>query len=237
MIVTRLSLIKTDDLNFGKIIAGTTAGTVTVTPAGARTATGGARLAGTGAQPAAFAGYGFQNQTVTISVNSNTPVVRRVGGSAIVSRGSAPAFGNLLLWKDEVVPWLRRLSDDVHELDTAVMIQLTHMGHRSSSMTHDGLPAISASNVREPSHRAFTKAAEHWELDDITQDFVDAAPGMTEFRRVMFTRLVPNLRAIGLLGPRVAARYEKVGLLQYMGGLSADELTEETMMRELDSAA
>ena len=81
VIVTRLSLIKTDDLNFGKIIAGTTAGTVTVTPAGARTATGGARLAGTGAQPAAFAGYGFQNQTVTISVNSNTPVVRRVGGS------------------------------------------------------------------------------------------------------------------------------------------------------------
>lgn len=98
-----------------------------------------------------------------------------IGGSAIVSRGSAPAFGNLLLWKDEVVPWLRRLSDDVHELDTAVMIQLTHMGHRSSSMTHEGLPAISASNVREPSHRAFTKAAEHWELDDITQDFVDAA--------------------------------------------------------------
>ena len=81
VVVTRLSLIKTDDLNFGKIIAGTTAGTVTVTPAGTRAATGGARLAGTGAQPAAFAGYGFQNQTVTISVNSNTPVVRRVGGS------------------------------------------------------------------------------------------------------------------------------------------------------------
>lgn len=81
VIVTRLSLIKTDDLNFGKIIAGTTAGTVTVTPAGNRTATGGTRLAGTGAQPAAFAGYGFQNQTVSISVNSNTPVVRRVGGS------------------------------------------------------------------------------------------------------------------------------------------------------------
>lgn len=81
VIVTRLSLLKTDDLNFGKIVAGTTAGTVTVSPAGTRTATGGTRLAGTGAQPAAFAGYGFANQTVSISVNSNTPVVRRVGGT------------------------------------------------------------------------------------------------------------------------------------------------------------
>lgn len=81
IIVTRLSLVKTDDLNFGKIVAGTAAGTVTVTPAGSRSATGGVRLAGTGAQPAAFSGYGFLNQTVSISVNSNTPVVRRVGGS------------------------------------------------------------------------------------------------------------------------------------------------------------
>lgn len=81
VVVTRLSLLKTDDLNFGKIVAGTTAGTVTVTPAGTRTASGGTRLAGTGAQPAAFAGYGFANQTVSISVNSNTPVVRRVGGT------------------------------------------------------------------------------------------------------------------------------------------------------------
>lgn len=81
VVVTRLSLLKTDDLNFGKIVAGTTAGTVTVSPAGTRSASGGTRLAGTGAQPAAFAGYGFANQTVSISVNSNSPVVRRIGGT------------------------------------------------------------------------------------------------------------------------------------------------------------
>ena len=38
-----------------------------------------------------------------------------IGGSAVVSRESAPAFGNLQLWKDESVPWLRRLADEVHE--------------------------------------------------------------------------------------------------------------------------
>src|SRR5262245_49157417 len=38
-----------------------------------------------------------------------------IGGSAVVSRESTPAFGNLQLWKDESVPWLRRLADEVHE--------------------------------------------------------------------------------------------------------------------------
>jgi 2,4-dienoyl-CoA reductase-like NADH-dependent reductase (Old Yellow Enzyme family)/thioredoxin reductase len=98
-----------------------------------------------------------------------------VGGSALVSRESAPAFGNLQVWKDEAEPLLRQLADEVHDEGAAIMIQLTHLGQRTSSYTHDWLPAISASNVREPAHRAFTKAAEPWDLDRVQQDFVDAA--------------------------------------------------------------
>ena len=98
-----------------------------------------------------------------------------IGGSALVSRESAPAFGNLQLWKDEAEPLLRRLADEVHEEGAAVMTQLTHLGHRTSNYTHDWMPAISASNVREPAHRAFTKAAEQWDLDRVLQDFVDVA--------------------------------------------------------------
>lgn len=98
-----------------------------------------------------------------------------IGGSALVSRDSAPAFGNLQLWKDESEPLLRRLADEVHEQGAAVMTQLTHLGHRTSNDTHDWLPAVSAGNVREPAHRAFTKAAEQWDLDRVLQDFVDVA--------------------------------------------------------------
>ncbi|MFE0254725.1 FAD-dependent oxidoreductase [Streptomyces sp. NPDC059010] len=98
-----------------------------------------------------------------------------IGGSALVSRDSAPAFGNLQLWKDEAEPWLRRLADEVHDQGAAVMTQLTHLGHRTSSYTDNWLPAISASNVREPAHRAFAKAAEQWDLDRVLQDFVDVA--------------------------------------------------------------
>ncbi|MFE7275501.1 FAD-dependent oxidoreductase [Streptomyces sp. NPDC057623] len=98
-----------------------------------------------------------------------------IGGSALVSRDSAPAFGNLQLWKDEAEPWLRRLADEVHEQGAAVMTQLTHLGHRTSNYTDNWLPAISASNVREPAHRAFAKAAEQWDLDRVLRDFVDVA--------------------------------------------------------------
>ena len=98
-----------------------------------------------------------------------------IGGSALVSQDSAPGFGNLQLWKDESVPLLRRLTNEVHDHGTAVMIQLTHLGHRTSNYIEDWLPAVSASEVREPAHRAFSRAAEEWDLDRILQDFVAAA--------------------------------------------------------------
>lgn len=98
-----------------------------------------------------------------------------IGGSAIVSRDSAPPFGNLELWRDETVPWLKKLADEVHDEGAAVMIQLSHMGHRNSNYTHDWLPAVSASYVREPTNRGFAKQAENWDMDRIRQDFVTSA--------------------------------------------------------------
>ena len=49
-------------------------------------------------------------------------------GSAAVSKDSPPVFNNVLAYKDEVVPWMRRIADDCHEAGAAVMIQLTHLG-------------------------------------------------------------------------------------------------------------
>ena len=98
-----------------------------------------------------------------------------IGGSAVVSRASAPAFGNLQLWKDESEHWLRLLSDEVHDHGAGVMIQVTHLGHRSSNYSDEWLPTISASAVRERAHRAFTKQAEVWDLDQVRADYVTAA--------------------------------------------------------------
>jgi hypothetical protein len=69
------------------------------------------------------------------------------------------------------------------------------------------------------------------------REFVTETPGMKQFRQTMFSRLVPNLREIGLVTPRLIPRYEKVGLLQYMNGLAADRIDGEGMIAELDRAA
>ncbi|RVU27983.1 FAD-binding protein [Streptomyces antnestii] len=98
-----------------------------------------------------------------------------IGGSAVVSPDSPPSFGNLLLYRDEVVPWLRRLSDDVHEAGAAVMCQVTHLGRRTSNYAGDWLPVLAASPLREPAHRAFPKEAEPWDLDRIVRHYADAA--------------------------------------------------------------
>lgn len=82
IVVTQLSFFKVDDLNFGKIIAGTTAGTVTVAPAGGRTVTGGTKTAtDLTAKPARFAGKGSSNQTVAIAVLSGVSTLTRTGGT------------------------------------------------------------------------------------------------------------------------------------------------------------
>ncbi|MCM2394891.1 NADH:flavin oxidoreductase [Rhizobium sp. S95] len=99
-------------------------------------------------------------------------------GSASVSRDSPPAFGNLLAWKDEIVPHLKRLADDCHSYGTAVMIQLTHLGRRTNWNKGDWLPVLSPSPIREPAHRHFPKEIEDWDIERIVEDYASAAQRM-----------------------------------------------------------
>jgi hypothetical protein len=66
------------------------------------------------------------------------------------------------------------------------------------------------------------------------RQFVMETPGLRAFRHVMFSRLVPNLREIGLMSPRILPRYEQAGLMGYFGGASADQLTGEQLLHDLD---
>jgi hypothetical protein len=66
------------------------------------------------------------------------------------------------------------------------------------------------------------------------RDIVNKAPGMNEFRTVMFSRLVPNLREIGLMSPRILPHYEREGLMKYFGGLAADRLTADQILSGLN---
>lgn len=99
-------------------------------------------------------------------------------GSASVSRDSPPVFSNLLVWKDEVVPWMKRLTDDCHEAGAAVMIQLSHLGRRTRWDKGDWLPTVAPGPYREPSHRAFPKVIEDWDIARIIRDYADATERM-----------------------------------------------------------
>ncbi len=99
-------------------------------------------------------------------------------GSAAVSKDSPPVFNNILAYKDEVVPHIQNLTNACHEHGCAVMIQLTHLGRRTTWNKGDWLPSVSSSKHREPAHRAFPKLIEDWDIERIITDFADAAERM-----------------------------------------------------------
>lgn len=53
------------------------------------------------------------------------------GGSSNISVDSPSLFGQLDMGTDAIVPHLQQLSDRIHAHDTALMCQITHMGHRT----------------------------------------------------------------------------------------------------------
>ena len=93
--VTPLSFIQVENLEFGSVIPSATAGTVTLSVTSTRTATGGVLLTGTGHQAARFAGRGSQNQRVRIRITPNTITLTGPGPAMTVDNfviGPAPTL-------------------------------------------------------------------------------------------------------------------------------------------------
>lgn len=84
VVVTPLSFISTDDLNFGDIIPSTQAGQVRMTSDGNRTATNGIILVGGNQQAGGFAGQGTFFQIVEISLGNNTTQITGPGAPMTV---------------------------------------------------------------------------------------------------------------------------------------------------------
>lgn len=81
-IVRPMTLVKTEDLDFGTLISGTTGGTVTIDPSNnARSTSGGVTPFGGGAQRATFQGAASVGLVVTIN-GSNSSTLTRAGGGA-----------------------------------------------------------------------------------------------------------------------------------------------------------
>ena len=99
-------------------------------------------------------------------------------GTSIVSPDSPPAFGNLHAFDDAIVPWIRRMTDEIHAHDCAAMIQISHLGRRTGWGQDDWLPVVAPSRLREPAHRTHPKEAELWDIRRIVGHYADAAERM-----------------------------------------------------------
>jgi hypothetical protein len=53
-----------------------------------------------------------------------------------------------------------------------------------------------------------------WNPDEVREAFL-ASPPAQMFRKMLFMRIVPNLKKLGLLTPRVRASFDQLGILQF----------------------
>ena len=97
------------------------------------------------------------------------------GGSSLVAPDSPPAFGNLQVGTDTIIPYFQELAAGVHRHGAALMCQITHLGRRTFWNDADWLPVISSSPIREPSHRSFPKAMEEFDIRRVVKAYGAAA--------------------------------------------------------------
>ncbi|MDD3765316.1 MAG: ferritin-like domain-containing protein [Nevskiales bacterium] len=56
---------------------------------------------------------------------------------------------------------------------------------------------------------------------------------MSNFSKLMFKRLIPNLEYIGILSPRIQKHYAAAGLMEFAGGKNASQLSGDDLINDL----
>jgi hypothetical protein len=86
VILQPLSVVKTADLDFGTLVAGPTAGTITVNPvSGARSSTGGTVTVGSPSTAASFQATGLVNQLYIVALGAPPLLTNGSGGTMPVT--------------------------------------------------------------------------------------------------------------------------------------------------------
>ena len=170
--------------------------------------------------------------------------VKFLGMQIMVEGLALGAFGTLYQMTNE--PMLKQL------LKMVIQDEARHVHYGVIALRDHFRNELTDSERREREDWAFEVALlmrnrflsfevyEEWFEHKLTRkewaSFVTESPGFALFRQVMFKRLVPNLREIGLLSDRIKPHYERAGLMKYYQGKSANQLTSEQLIADLDAA-
>ncbi len=97
------------------------------------------------------------------------------GGSSVIDLDSPPAFGQLDVSDDRVIPYFQEFAERIHRHGAALMCQITHMGFRTHWSYDNWLPVIGPSAAREPTHRAIAKEMEPEDIRRVVKAYGAAA--------------------------------------------------------------
>ena len=97
------------------------------------------------------------------------------GGSSYVDADSTWKSAQLNMSTDRIIPYLESFSQRIHDENTALMIQLTHLGRRGDTNAMNWLSTIAPSAIRETGHRSFPKEMDEFDIDRVVKAFGDAA--------------------------------------------------------------
>lgn len=97
------------------------------------------------------------------------------GGSSNVAPDSPNIFRQLNVGIDDVIPYLQKFSERIHDQGAALMCQITHLGRRGDSFASDWLPTIAPSPVRETLHRSFPKEMDKHDINRVVAAYGAAA--------------------------------------------------------------
>ncbi|QOG06429.1 NADH:flavin oxidoreductase [Aureimonas sp. OT7] len=97
------------------------------------------------------------------------------GGSSSVSIDSPAAqWRQISLADDSIIPVFQAFAERIHRHDTALMCQVSHLGHRSRYDAENWLAPIAPSPVREPAHRSFPRQMDRDDIARVQADFAEA---------------------------------------------------------------
>jgi len=97
------------------------------------------------------------------------------GGSSNIAPDSPSVFDQLRVDKDDVIPHLQQFSERIHQHDTALMCQITHLGRRGDATSERWLPTIAPSVQRETLHRSIPREMDDYDIKRVVKAFGDAA--------------------------------------------------------------
>lgn len=97
------------------------------------------------------------------------------GGSSNIAPDSPSVFDQLRVDSDAVIPHLQSFSQRIHQHNTALMCQITHLGRRGDATAENWLPTIAPSVQRETLHRSVPREMDIHDITRVIKAFGEAA--------------------------------------------------------------